>query len=142
MTAPSGNGVAQAHLKGPDGSYWDLGTLGGSASWAYGINESSLVVGASVTATWKTHAFYATWNGAYPGRLQDLGALAGGYSEARAVNNSGQIVGDSSVASGYFHAFVVTGGVMYDLGTMGGNSSYALSTRQLRDDRRVRSYPR
>lgn len=117
------NGQTLAFYQDSNG-YLPISTLGGSAGWGYGLNNSGMVVGASVTSIGKTHAFSFF----PPSRqLKDLGALAGGYSEARAINNTGMIVGDSSTANQYFHAILVSGGVMYDLGTMGGNSSYALA---------------
>jgi probable HAF family extracellular repeat protein len=68
--------------------------------------------------------------------VADLGSLpvSGGTRlvEARDVNNSGQVVGTSNAtASGsvstYKHAFLYSGGVMRDLGTLGGVISSAAS---------------
>jgi len=46
-------------------------------------------------------------------------------TSAVAINNENQIVGDSLTASGEKHAFMWKKGVMTDLGTLGGSSSYA-----------------
>ena len=71
----------------------DLGTLGGLASYARGVNERGQVVGHSHTASGDTHAFL--WE---KGVLTDLGTLGGSYSNARAINSRGQIVGWSTTA--------------------------------------------
>ncbi len=41
------------------------------------------------------------------------------------MNNSGEVVGFASLSNGYQHAFSEMGGMMIDLGTLGGGSSYA-----------------
>src|SRR5438128_10677206 len=73
----------------------DLGTLGGSQSLAWDINDSGQIVGESTTADGETHAFLYTG-----GTMTDLAALPFGdpgvrsrTSSARAINASGQLVG-------------------------------------------------
>ena len=60
--------------------------------------------------------------------LTNLGTLGGaggvGTAVATDVNASGQVVGDSLTMSGAEHAFRWSGGVMTDLGTLGGPYSY------------------
>jgi probable HAF family extracellular repeat protein len=57
--------------------------------------------------------------------MSDLGTL-GGSSVASGINNSGQVVGYSYTSgSGVYHAFLYSGGVMSDLGTLGGGVSLA-----------------
>src|SRR2546421_15427 len=80
----------------------DLGTLGGSASYAYGMNAAGQVVGNSLTAgNDSQHAF--RWTG---GVMQDLGTLGGHSSEAYAINDAGQVAGHSAtVGDASLHAF-------------------------------------
>lgn len=105
-------------------SVTNLGTLGGSASTAQGINNSGQLVGYSVTAGGTTHGFLYTG-----GAMIDLGTLAGDpNSEAYGINNLGQIVGTSGSAdlgNGVQHAFIYQSGTMSYLGNLGGQSSLA-----------------
>jgi len=100
----------------------DLGTLGGSQSRAYGINEAGRVVGYSETAEGMPHAFMWDENVG----MVDLGTLGGAASTAYAVNNLGQVVGSSRTGNGQLHAFLWDKGVIQDLGILsGGNCTEA-----------------
>ena len=105
-----------------------LGTLGGSFSGAFGINDAGQVVGWADTASGAEHAFIYT-----PGSgITDLGNLGGGYSYANGINDAGQVVGRSYTPGGYEHAFLFTpGSGMTDLGTFGGGTSEAYSINNL-----------
>lgn len=98
-----------------DGVMLNLGTLGGSAG-AYGINESGQVVGRGYS-----HAFL--WD---DGVMTDLGAFAGtDHSRAYDINASGLVVGYGQDASSHERACLWEGGLMHDLGTLGGENSTA-----------------
>jgi probable HAF family extracellular repeat protein len=107
-----------------------LGTLPGhNTSSASDINDSGQVVGTSATlgndgySYQNQHAFlYDSAN-----EMKDLGTLPG-YTDSRAtaMNNSGQVVGYSYTPNEQnYHAFLYEDGEMKDLGTLGGNRSYA-----------------
>ena len=99
-------GPAFAEAASPGYSVRDLGTLGGSYSYAFGISPDGDVVGASATAG-QDHAFL--WRN---GTMTDLGTLAGsdGSSAARGVNRRGEVVGQSSTSDGQSQPFCgVTG---------------------------------
>jgi probable HAF family extracellular repeat protein len=99
----------------------DLGTLGGSESKAYGINNSGQVVGFAQTSAGLYRAFLYTG-----GAMNDLGTLGGTQSYAFGINNVGEVVGYGTTGVGYTnHAFFYDGGSMNDLGTLGGQDSFA-----------------
>lgn len=75
-----------------DGTARDLGTLGGNASCAYGINDLGWVVGGARNAAGVESAFL--WRPGFG--MTDLGTL-GAASRAHGVNSRGVIVGKSEV---------------------------------------------
>jgi probable HAF family extracellular repeat protein len=90
----------------------DLGTLGGSSSYACGINNCGQVVGVAETTNGAWHFFL--YSG---GVMTDLGfggspiGLSANIMPT-GINNNGQIVGCSGG-----RAFVYSGGEMFDLNT-------------------------
>ena len=99
------------------GGMRDLGTLpGGDYSAAFALNDSGVVAGTSNTST-SIHAF--SWTASQG--LRDLGTLPNANaSSASAINNAGQVAGSSGA-----HAALWTGGIIQDLGTLGGETSEA-----------------
>jgi probable HAF family extracellular repeat protein len=71
-------------------TFTDLGTLGGTSSYANAINASGQVVGYSWTVDRMVHA--TIWNDTV---ATDLGASTGTSSIANDINDSGQVVGSS-----------------------------------------------
>ena len=56
--------------------------------------------------------------------MTNLGTLGGYYSLGLGINDSGQVVGASSLTENLGeHAFLSSGGMMTDLGTLGGRTA-------------------
>jgi probable HAF family extracellular repeat protein len=106
----------------PTYSITDLGTLGGSFSDAYGVNDAGQVVGYSTLAVSGVRGFL--WSG---GSLTDLGTLPGSTnSYGTDLNEAGQVVGYSTFQdSNHSRAFLWYGGSLTDLGTLGGDYTRA-----------------
>jgi len=102
----------------------DLGTLGGTNSYASGVSaDGSVIVGESdITGDSTYHAFK------YVGTtMTDLGTLGGSISRASGVSADGSVIVGYSRITGNsaYHAFKYVGTTMSDLGTLGGTDSYA-----------------
>lgn len=117
---------------GSGGVMEDLGTLGGSNSYAFGINDLGQVTGTATTAGDRVfHAYRFTGAPGAAGVMEDLGTLGGGFSGGQAINNAGQVVGGSYLSGDFFmRAFRFTGtpgagGVMEHISSFGGKDSYA-----------------
>jgi len=112
----------------------DLGTLGGTSSGAYGINNSGQIVGnASIAGNTAAHAFL--YSG---GIINDLGILDGATSSfAFGINNSGQVVGFSETVGDNTanRAFLYTNGAMLDLNSLiSADSGWALKVASAIND--------
>jgi probable HAF family extracellular repeat protein len=92
LATPGGASLHRSHPAPAQYAVVDLGTLGGTTSFATGINRWGWVVGYSATAgDAASHAFL--WR---HGIMTDLGTLPGGVnSRANAINGTGEIVGSS-----------------------------------------------
>ncbi|MCA1618171.1 MAG: DUF4214 domain-containing protein [Acidobacteria bacterium] len=102
------------------GTKADLGTPGTGAA-AYDINESNQIVGQWETSPLQDRAF--VWTQATG--MQIVTAPWGTPIAAYAINNAGHIIGTAQTSGGASHAFLSSGGVVTDLGTLGGTNSFA-----------------
>lgn len=112
---------AQRAFLWSNGSSVDLGTLGGTMSAGYALNNAGRVAGiASFAGDGEFHACASAGSS-----LFDLGTLGGSFSAANDLNDAGTVVGQSDLASGYRAFLIASGGTMQDLGTLGGSFSSA-----------------
>jgi probable HAF family extracellular repeat protein len=113
-SATDGSCVQHAFLW-DHGTLTDLGTLGGSSSMAFWLNNAGEAVGGASTAG--DASFHATlWKNL---QITDLGTLNGDcFSIANAINSSGQIIGQSISCDGtVIRAVVWINGSIIDLNT-------------------------
>lgn len=103
-----------------NGRMIDLGTLGGTAGWPYGLNQRGQVTGQSNLAD-DVHFHAFLWD---RGVLKDLGTLGGDKSSARWINDAGEVVGRAELHPGSTRrqGFFWKNGVMTDLGILAGDT--------------------
>ncbi len=93
-------------------------------SYAYGINDQGVIVGASTDLIDPV-----SWQNGVMSDLGSLGgtgiALSGPFPSASGINDKDTIVGWATTNADAGHAFSYTNGVMSDLGTLGGSNSFA-----------------
>lgn len=109
-----GNSAASHVFIYSDGTFTNLGTLGGGSGIANGINSSAQVAGYSTNAAGAYRAFISNGDS-----LIDIGDLGGGSAVAYGINDAGQVVGSAVTKDGSNHPFLYSGGRMIDLGTLG-----------------------
>lgn len=121
---PNDPGYVQHAVRWTGTTPTDLGTLGGSYSYAFAINASGQVAGNAYTSGNNgDHA--VRWTGT---TATDLGTLGGTFSGGFGINASGQVVGEASLpGNSIYHAALWTGTTAADLGTLGGTLSYGTS---------------
>ena len=119
------------------GERQDLGTLGGTKSAAYAINDSGQITGWANKKNTSNHMAFIWTDGngnwqSDAGDMASLGTLGGSMSRGYGINNAGQVAGLSYMAGEARRAFRWTdsdGDWMYDagetlnLGTLGGARS-------------------
>jgi probable HAF family extracellular repeat protein len=104
------------------GNFTPLGTLDGVRGEATGINDAGDAVGTSYLPEGGPSRAVLY----HHGNTIDLGSLGGRPTDASigtAINNSGQITGYSSTLTNTGAAFLTVGGVMTELGSLGGGFS-------------------
>jgi probable HAF family extracellular repeat protein len=100
----------------------NLGTLGGTRSLAYGINNAGHVVGQAKVPSGPWRAF--DWS--LGSGMSDLGTPGGTTnSVARGLNNAGQIAGFADNGGGNYSAHTKVSGSWQTLPTLGGTYSQA-----------------
>jgi probable HAF family extracellular repeat protein len=101
-----------------NGKMVGLGSLGGTCTFAFDLNNRGQVIGGSTLAgDLAQHPFL--WD---RGVLSDLGTLGGSSGNAIAINDGGEITGFANEQGDQtVHAFLWKNGTMTDLGTVGGD---------------------
>jgi probable HAF family extracellular repeat protein len=132
-----------------DGSIQDLGTLGGSTSFAQAINDRGQITGLALNGVPDSYSYYYVFLYGFPNGtqtraflwdehsgMQDLGTLGGPDAFPSVINQHGQVAGFSYTNSipnpttglPTFHPFLwEKGRGMKDLGDFGGTSTASVN---------------
>lgn len=113
----------------------NMGTLGGTNSYGYSLNDKGEVVGYSdIADNTSTHAFIWTKRKG----MIDLGTLGGKHSYANGINKFGYVTGASNTQGDtILHAFLMKplnrnpSRILTDIGTLGGDFSSGLAINDL-----------
>ena len=113
-------GVGARLASAAPGDIYNLGTLGGTYSEGWSVNDAGQVAGAAYIPGETYRAFRYSGTPGSGGAMADLGTLATGYSLGYGINSSGQVAGISPPSNGPLHAFRYSGtpgagGAMVDL---------------------------
>lgn len=127
--AENPNGYPRAFVWDKVNGMQNLGTMGASQAWAYGINDQGQIVG-SVRSGAKTTAFvYQEIGGVGFMSPLNLGIPSSDGSQARDINNNGMIVGDvynPTEGTGYAYMYELSSGTVTNLGTLS-DGDYAMA---------------
>jgi probable HAF family extracellular repeat protein len=143
---PGNSAVAANHaFVYQDGTFTDLGTLGGPTSYAAAIKSaaSPQMVGWADTANKDSsgnyihHAVLWQQNTSGAWTITDLGTLGGNNSSATSINASGQVVGGSDISSGATDPFISQNGVMTDLFTLIAPNSGMTAVKGINDNGQI-----
>jgi probable HAF family extracellular repeat protein len=96
----------------------DLGTLGGSSTYAVGVNDSGAVIGVADAADSAQRAFF--WSP--QSGMFGTGTVGGRNSVPTEINEAGVVVGNSETANRHAFAWSARMGLV-DLGPIGWSSA-------------------
>jgi probable HAF family extracellular repeat protein len=105
-------------------SVTDLGTLGGTQTMAFAINNLGQAIGKSRNTSDKDRAVLFEH-----GTVRDLGTLGGAASHALAINNLGHIVGSAETAVGLSVPFLYRTNQMENLGITEAGDALGINDR-------------
>jgi probable HAF family extracellular repeat protein len=112
------------------GKLSDLGTLGGTDSEAWLVNDGGQIIGISFLNTLPEPPFNQPQNDAFlwsDGTMTDLGTLGGAFSTPTSINSKGQVsVISLDATNTYFQSYVWSNGAKTVLNSVGGNYLEAL----------------
>jgi probable HAF family extracellular repeat protein len=105
----------------------NIGSLGGTATQGFAMNDAGHIVGESQIASGEFHAFF--WDGT----MHDLGVLGSDLeSLAFRINDADQVAGWSNIGDAlHAHAFVYSGGALKAIGSLGGDFTETLGINDL-----------